>query len=165
MQNRKYERQRKDLDKFGFKLCGTGRIEYRRGVKFEWKAHQIPDGPCAYVALLRNGAVLKTGVTSGSLKSRWGGSIKVVNFHAKQGSQKGSLREHEKEHGRKLLKSWGTNELELWAKPALQITIPYARQKKTFPAHYAEEVFLDDHFDPLFGQPLADRKFRQKNGS
>jgi hypothetical protein len=155
-------KQRAFLKRFGFVLCGKGRVEENLGVRFSWIEHEIPEGPCAYVALLSNGKVLKTGVTSKQLKQRWKGSTDVIDYHARLEGKKRQLREHEKRHGLKMLTLWAEHELELWAKPALMTVIPYAPDKAKFPAHYAEEVFLDDFFDPLFGTPLAARKSRLK---
>jgi hypothetical protein len=145
----------KALEKFNFKQ--THVCEYRKGnpVKFQETGEKIPIGPCSYVGLLSDGIVLKTGVTGVSALARWKKTFGIMN-------SKPSHRKNELNDGVKLNKVWIGQTLEIWAKPALMVEIPYAGLAKQFPAHHAEEIFLDDYFSPEFGKPLAERKRRLK---
>jgi hypothetical protein len=150
-----YKNNVEKLEKFDFK--NTHICEYQKGkpVTVESTGVVIAKGPCSYVGLLSDGTVLKTGIAGESVLARWKKTFGVM-------TPKSSHRKNEIDDGIRLKKIWIGQSLEIWAKPALMIEIPYAGSAVNFPAHHAEELFLDDQFEPKFGKPLAARKERLK---
>lgn len=107
--------------------------------------------PIVYVALMDDDSVLKVGVSRNGVWSRWKKTLDVipgVNENRK-------LRANEINDGEKLLESASGHKVTVWYKDSLMIKIPYDVTGSEFPAHGAEEIFLDSHFKPKFGQRLS----------
>jgi hypothetical protein len=98
-----------------------------------------------------DGSVLKVGISRNGIRNRWTKTLDVIP--GVNGNRK--LRPNEENDGRKLLQYAGGHRFTVWYKDSLMIKIPYDQSGVEFPAHGAEEIFLDRYFRPKFGKPLS----------
>lgn len=142
-----------DLENFYFKLGLTITLEKDGEPKIEpGPEYNDRDRQVVYVAVMDNGVVLKTGITDKSLKARWKDTLKVV----RKAPEKENKRPHEQSQGECLHALMFGRVTRVWYKIAEEIHISYFGGHK-FPAHGAEEYFVDWHFEPVFGNAISER--------
>lgn len=107
--------------------------------------------PVVYVGILEDDTVLKVGISKHGLAERWKGILGVMNqdvWHR--------LRPNEKHDGERLIRLAAGKRLTVWLKRPIRVQIPYAADvtEADFCGRHAEEMFLDQYYQPAFGQRL-----------
>lgn len=111
--------------------------------------------PVVYVALTGNDVALKVGVSRHGLLWRWKGILGVMDLRNRP-----NLRPNEVVDGESLAKLTAGKQIEVWFKQPTRVQIPYAEElvQGDFCGRHAEEIFLDQYYEPAFGMPLEGRR-------